>query len=99
MTKPPICSSVKTTRRAGMLSHQHCASARLKRPLLIAALVFLAGTALLRAAEYPAPLAADYSIHDFRFQTGEALPEVRMHYYTLGTPRRDAQGLIRNAVL
>ena len=41
----------------------------------------------------------DHVIRDFRFATGEVLPEVRMHYTTLGTPRRDARGVTRNAVL
>src|SRR5262249_35043431 len=36
---------------------------------------------------------------DFHFQTGETLPELRIHYRTLGTPRCDAQGIVRNAVL
>jgi homoserine O-acetyltransferase len=36
---------------------------------------------------------------DFRFQTGESLPSLTLHYRTLGTPQRDAAGLVRNAVL
>ncbi|MCE9601073.1 MAG: alpha/beta fold hydrolase [Gemmatimonadetes bacterium] len=41
----------------------------------------------------------DYTARDFRFTTGETLPEVRIHYTTLGTPRTDAQGVTRNAVM
>jgi len=51
------------------------------------------------AADYPAPTAGDFVIHDFHFRSGEALPELRVHYLTLGTPQRDAQGVVRNAVL
>lgn len=51
------------------------------------------------AADYPTPTEGDHIIRDFRFQTGETLSEVRMHYRTLGTPRRDSQGIVRNAVL
>jgi homoserine O-acetyltransferase len=51
------------------------------------------------AAEYPAPRAADYTIRDFRFHSGEVLPELRLHYFTLGTPQRDSHGMVRNAVL
>ena len=40
-----------------------------------------------------------YSIANFRFGTGETLPELRLHYVTLGTPRRDSAGHTRNAVL
>src|SRR5581483_9050209 len=36
---------------------------------------------------------------DFRFASGESLPELRIHYRTFGTPRRDAGGVVRNAVL
>jgi homoserine O-acetyltransferase len=36
---------------------------------------------------------------DFRFKTGEILPELRIHYTTLGTPRRDKAGHVTNAVM
>lgn len=36
---------------------------------------------------------------DFRFGTGETLPQLRLHYLTLGTPHRDAAGHVDNAVL
>lgn len=38
-------------------------------------------------------------LKDFTFQTGETLPSITMHVYTLGTPRRDAEGRIGNAVM
>jgi len=41
----------------------------------------------------------DVTLRDFRFRSGETLPELRMHYATLGTPRRDAQGNVTNAVM
>ena len=51
------------------------------------------GPALPQAAE------GDFVIRNFTFNSGESLPELRIHYRTLGTPRKDAQGLVRNAVL
>jgi homoserine O-acetyltransferase len=45
------------------------------------------------------PAEGDYVIHDFHFASGEVLPELRMHYLTLGKPRRDAHGRVVNAVL
>jgi homoserine O-acetyltransferase len=42
---------------------------------------------------------AEFVIHDFKFADGESLPELRIHYITLGSPRRDAIGLVRNAVI
>lgn len=40
-----------------------------------------------------------FVVRDFRFATGEVLPELRLHYTTLGRPRRDAAGTVRNGVL
>ena len=41
----------------------------------------------------------DFVVRNFRFRSGETLPELRLHYTTLGEPRRDAQGRITNAVM
>ena len=41
----------------------------------------------------------EYVARDFRFGTGETLPELKLHYLTLGTPHRDATGHVDNAVL
>ncbi|WP_420496904.1 alpha/beta fold hydrolase [Sphingomonas sediminicola] len=41
----------------------------------------------------------DVVLKDFRFQSGEMLPQVRMHVTTLGQPHRDAAGQIDNAVM
>src|SRR5712691_3347958 len=60
-------------------------------------LLFLAANA--RAADYPPPTEGDYTIRDFRFASGETLPELRIHYRTLGKIDKDAQGKTRNAVL
>src|SRR3954452_19893623 len=38
-------------------------------------------------------------LKDFRFRDGEALPQLRMHYATLGQPHRNAAGVIDNAVM
>ena len=51
------------------------------------------------AADFPAPKEGDFVLRDFRFRSGETLPEVRMHYRTFGAPQRDAQGQVNNAVL
>ena len=63
------------------------------------ALLLLVLSVTSRAATYPAPVEGDYVIRNFRFGTGEVLPELRIHYRTIGTPRRDQAGVIRNAVL
>ncbi len=51
------------------------------------------------STNYPAPAEGDYVIRNFQFRSGETLPEVRMHYLAFGEPRRDAKGVVRNAVL
>ena len=50
-------------------------------------------------SNYPEPTRGDFVLRDFRFKSGETLPELRLHYATLGAPVRDGQGTVRNAVL
>jgi homoserine O-acetyltransferase/O-succinyltransferase len=38
------------------------------------------------AADGPQPKEGDWIVHDFRFHTGETLPDLRLHYATLGAP-------------
>lgn len=45
------------------------------------------------------PVEGDHVIRDFAFTNGEKLAELRIHYMTLGTLRRDARGRAENAVL
>src|SRR5689334_17631137 len=51
------------------------------------------------AATYPAPVQGDYVIKNFGFTSGETVPELKLHYRTIGTPVSDASGVVRNAVL
>ena len=69
----------------------------LKR-LAVAALVALTFPAAARA-QYPAPEQRDFLLKNFTFRSGETLPELRIHYRTVGKPERDAAGSVRNAVL
>ena len=50
-------------------------------------------------ASTPTPEEHDYIAHDFHFKSGESLPELRLHYMTLGKPAKDASGRVTNAVL
>ena len=50
-------------------------------------------------AAYPAPVERDFVARDVRFDSGEVAPEIRLHYRTIGQPRKDADGVVRNAVL
>ncbi len=48
---------------------------------------------------YPAPVEGDFVIPNFRFRSGEQLPNLKIHYRTVGAPRMDSAGVVRNAVL
>ncbi len=54
---------------------------------------------VLAAAPYPPPTESDVTLAQFRFESGETLPALRVHYRTLGQPVRDSKGIVRNAVL
>ena len=65
---------------------------------LLASITLLASHAT-RAAEYPAPTEGAFTLKDFRFASGETLPELRIHYRTVGKLKKDAKGVARNVVL
>src|ERR1044072_5042970 len=74
------------------------------RILLILIIVAVASTLAFsqtseRQRNYPAPVDGDYTIKDFKFRSGETLPELKLHYTTIGTPAKDNSGVTRNAVL
>jgi homoserine O-acetyltransferase/O-succinyltransferase len=70
---------------------------RMKRILLA---VFLALPSLAAAqATYPAPVERDFVVRNFTFQSGETLPEIKLHYRTLGQPLKSADGIVRNGIL
>jgi homoserine O-acetyltransferase/O-succinyltransferase len=48
---------------------------------------------------YPQPVEGDFAIRDFKFDSGETLPELKLHYRTIGELKRDASGMAANAVL
>lgn len=51
------------------------------------------------AQSFPSPERHDHVVKNFRFQNGESLPEVKIHYRTVGTAIRDARGKITNGVM
>lgn len=79
----------------------------MSRPSLISALAILgfavtafAGTAAQNSPSLKfATQEGDFFVHNFRFADGETLPDVRLHYTTLGAPQRDSNGRVTNAVL
>ena len=59
----------------------------------------LVWVSLAHAAVYPAPVESDWIARNFKFAGGVILPELRLHYTTIGKPERNAGGKIVNAVL
>lgn len=59
----------------------------------IALLSLLASTAVAQGKP------GDFTLPSYTFSTGETLANVKIHYVTLGTPRKDAAGTVRNAVM
>ena len=68
--------------------------------LLTAALPALAQeTAKEPTTNWPGYQEGDYVVSTYKFASGESLPEVKLHYRTIGTAKRNAEGLVINAVL
>jgi homoserine O-acetyltransferase len=73
---------------------------RLVSRLIAAACLCTAAPAAAQGTDYSARLReGDAVLRDFRFADGERLAELRIHYATLGTPHRGADGEIDNAVM
>jgi homoserine O-acetyltransferase/O-succinyltransferase len=73
---------------------------------MISRLILLAllATAGVSASAQPAPTKwptqdGTYIIKNFHFRSGESLPELKLHYITLGKPHRGADGHTDNAIL
>jgi len=71
------------------------------KSIFTAAVLAVAVCAVAQAPTAPAYTGApgDYIAHDFHFGSGESLPELKLHYLTLGAPHRNAAGHVDNAVL
>ena len=71
----------------------------LSRTLLAAVLILAASAAIAAETNWPNYQEADFTVKNYAFKSGESLPEVKIHYRTLGTIKRDGNGDIANAVL
>jgi len=69
-----------------------------RRAASLLAIACLFATASLARAGEPAR-EADFVIRDFKFKSGESLPQLRIHYLALGKANRDAAGHATNAVI
>src|SRR5262252_2113943 len=69
------------------------------RPVALLSLTLSSALLCAQSTDYHNPDQGTFVIKDFQFKSGEKLPEVKIHYYTLGAPQRDSSGKIRNAVI
>jgi homoserine O-acetyltransferase len=67
--------------------------------MILALLAALAAQAVAPAPKTWPTREADVILKDFRFGDGESLPQLKIHYTTLGQPHRNAAGQIDNAVM
>ncbi|HRH42936.1 MAG TPA: alpha/beta fold hydrolase [Pyrinomonadaceae bacterium] len=67
--------------------------------VLLSCLVICFSANIVLSQIYPAPVAGDFMMKDFKFQSGESLPELKMHYVTIGQPVKDSKGIVTNAVI
>lgn len=71
------------------------------RASILSALLAVAAPAL--AQETPVKWSGyqegDYTVANYKYASGETLPETKLHYRAIGTPKRNAAGQIVNAVL
>src|SRR5271170_5612902 len=84
-----------TQRGTSMRSRQILSAFALSAALCVSLRAAGAGSPATSAV----PAEGDYVIRDFHFASGEMLPELRLHYTTLGKPQRDSHGRVANAVL
>lgn len=66
---------------------------------VLAVVVMMGSTSNALAQGYPAPVESDFIARNYRFESGETMGEVRLHYRTVGTPRKDPDGIVRNGIL
>ncbi|MDE2463009.1 MAG: alpha/beta fold hydrolase [Alphaproteobacteria bacterium] len=73
-----------------------------RKPFLLSLMLMLgvaAGSAAAAEQHFPGETEGNYIVHNFRFEDGQTLPELRLHYTTLGHLKRDAEGHATNAIL
>jgi homoserine O-acetyltransferase len=75
------------------------------RALIVTMLLAVAVPALAQetpkepATTWPGYHEGDYAVSNYKFTSGDTMPEVKLHYRTIGTEKRNAEGLVVNAVL
>src|SRR5258708_6940993 len=69
------------------------------RSFLFLVVMFSCLTCFAQVSDPSKTAEGTFVVKNFRFRSGETLPELRLHYTTLGNPKRNAEGRVTNAVL
>ncbi len=69
------------------------------RTLVALVAAVLCATPAFTQSTYPAPVDGDFVARGYLFASGDQIPELKIHYRTVGAPRKDADGVVRNGVL
>jgi len=103
MRKPENATLTQATVLGMMTTGMQTALNIAKRLAIFAALLasLLLGQSSAQTASPPSPPLheGDFVIHNFHFESGETLPDLKMHYTTFGAPKKDASGHTTNAIL
>jgi len=76
------------------------AASEIRKFILLSTIMLLASRLSSgQEAGLPSTTEGDFVLKNFKFRSGETLPELRLHYMTLGKPVRNAEGRVTNAVL
>ena len=70
-----------------------------KKKLVLLSIMLLTGVYCFGQNDFPAISEGDYQIKNFKFESGESLPIMNIHYTTLGKPIKDKNGQVLNAIL
>src|SRR5215471_13130316 len=72
----------------------------MKKIKILLLLLYTVSLSVPSISQSPTPLSeSDFVIKDFKFASGELLPQLNIHYATLGQPVKNNKGEITNAVL
>jgi homoserine O-acetyltransferase len=80
-------------------SQREGAMSRYRGCILFGLITVLIFAGVPSQAQQPAAQSGDFVIHNFKFKSGETMPELKLHYTTMGQPAHDAQGRVTNAVM
>ena len=73
--------------------------AHMLRTLVGLVAAVLCATPAFTQSTYPAPVDGDFVARGYLFASGDQIPELKIHYRTVGAPRKDTDGVVRNGVL